>query len=50
MLREMGVYEGLVRGGLHRFGGVWVFVGLTTVELGGVFYVEREGDGSGLSA
>ena len=42
--------RGLYRISAHRFRGVWVFVGLTTVELGGVFKVEREGDGLSISA
>ena len=42
--------RGLVWGSLYRYSGVWVFVGLTTVELGGVFKVEREGDGLSISA
>ena len=31
------MWGGWVRGCSHRFRGVWVFVGLATIELGGVF-------------
>ena len=39
------MWGGWVQGCLHGFRGVWVFVGLATIELGRVFEVEREGDG-----
>ncbi len=35
---------------LHGYGGVWVLVGLTAIEMGGVFEVEVKGYVLGVSA
>ncbi len=41
---------GIVRVCLHGYRGVWVLVGLSVVEIGGVFKVEVKGYGLGVSA
>ena len=41
--------RGVVRGCFHGYGRVRVFVGLSVVELGGVFEVEGKGYRSGVS-
>ena len=41
---------GIIRGCPHGYGRVWVLVGVSAVEMGGVFEVEVKGHGLGVSA
>ena len=41
---------GIICVSLHMYGGVWFLVGLTVVEMGGVFKVEVKCYGLGVSA
>ena len=50
MPHDTGGYGGIIRVCLHGYGGVWVLVGLSVVEMGGVFEVEVTGYGLGVSA